>query len=101
MRTKRMTISDARKIYTDAGGQFFTKKSMNFWGTRIVSGLYSNRCFITTEFDYSGEHRYFNIRQFSEDYTKIRTVSPFNQITTKQMAVDLVHNPHGWVDSSF
>lgn len=98
---KRITMAEARKIHTKAGGKFFTRESMNYWGTRIVTGLYSNRCFITSEYDYSGEHRFFNVRQFSEDYTRIRTVSPFNKLDTKQKAVNLAHNPHGWVDSAF
>lgn len=101
MKTKRITMSEARKIYVEAGGKFFTRGSMNYWGTKIVTGLYVNRCFITSEYDFIGEHRFFNIRQFSEDYTKIRTVSPFNKLTTKQQAIDLAHNPNGWVNSAF
>lgn len=101
MKTKRITMSEARKIYVEADGKFFTKETMNYWGTKIVSGLYSNRCFITSEYDYTGEHRFFNVRQFSEDYTKIRTVSEFNKLTTKQQAIDLAHNPNKWVNSAF
>lgn len=101
MKARQITLSEARSIYTRSGGKFFTKESMNFWGTKIVSGLYKNRCFITSEYDYSGEHRFFNVRQFSEDFRKTRTVSKFNELTTKQQAIDLVHNPSKWENSSF
>lgn len=96
-----ITLSKARKIYEGSGGNFFTKQTMNYWGTRIASGLYANRCFITSEYDYTGEYRFFNVRQFSEDYTKIRTVSEFNKLTTKQQAVSIVHHPEKWIKSSF
>ena len=101
MGTNRITLAQARKIHTDAGGYFFSKGSMNFWGTKIMSRLYANRCFITSEYDFSGEHRYFNVRQFSEDFKKIRTVSEFNKLTNKQQAINLAHNPNKWVKSSF
>ena len=96
-----MTLAEAKKIYENNGGKFFTKDTMEFWGTKVESGLYSNRCFITSDNDFSGEHRYYNVRQFSEDYTKTRTVSEFNKLTTKEQAVALVHNPDDWVDSAF
>ena len=96
-----MRLAEAKKIYIKAGGKFFTKGTMNFWGSQIASDLYSNRCFITSEFDFTGDNRFYNVRQFSEDYTKIRTVSPFNQLTTKQQAIDLVHNSSKWVKSVY
>ena len=101
MKARQITLSEARSIYTRSGGKFFTKETMNYWGTKIVSGLYKNRCFITSEYDYSGEHRYFNVRQFSENYKRTRTVSEFNKLTTKQQAIDVVHNPDKWVHSEF
>lgn len=101
MATRRIRMPEAKRIYTESGGKFFTKEFMNYWGTKIESDLYSNNCFITSEYDFSGEHRFFNVRQFSNDYKRTRTVSKFNTLTTKQQAVDLVHNPNKWVDSSF
>lgn len=101
MAKRRVTMAEARKIYTQAGGNFFHKETVNFWGTKIVSGLYANRCFITSEYDFSGEYHFFNVRQYSEDYKSIRTVSEFNKLTTKQQAVDFVHNPNRWVNSHF
>lgn len=96
-----MTLAYARKIYEKSGGKFFTKDTMNFWGTKIVSDLLDNRCFITSDFDFSGEHRFYNVRQFSEDFKRTRTVSEFNKLTSKKEALELAKNPKKWADSSF
>lgn len=74
-----MTLAEAKKIYKTGKGHFFDKDTMKFWGSRIESELYPNRCFITSEDDFSGEERLFTVRQFSEDYKRIDTVGEFQE----------------------
>lgn len=90
--TKQVTMAEARKIYIKAGGQFFSKETMNFWGTRIESGLYKNRTFITSEYDYTGTYRFFNVRRFSSDFKDIKTVGKFNEIKSKEKAKRLAQS---------
>ena len=33
-----MTLAEAKKIYESNGGKFFTKDTMEFWGTKVESG---------------------------------------------------------------
>ena len=50
-----MTIADVKQANKNAGYYFFSKDTMRFFGTRIVSALYKNNTFITT--DYTGFER--------------------------------------------
>lgn len=82
-----MTMSDARKIYVANGGHFFDRDTMRFFGSRIESNLYKNRCFVTSDSNYDGSARYYNVRRFSEDFHDIDTVGEFNAITSKRVAL--------------
>lgn len=81
-----MTMSMARAKYEEKGGHFFDRRTMRFWGSRIESELYQNRCFITSEKNYDGSKRYYNVRRFSDDFSSIEDVAEFNQITSKKLA---------------
>ena len=50
-----MTIADVRQANKDAGYYFFSRDTMQFFGTRIESALYKNNTFITS--DYTGFER--------------------------------------------
>ena len=41
-----MTLSEAKAIYKTGGGHFFDRETFKYWGTRIESALYKNRCFV-------------------------------------------------------
>jgi hypothetical protein len=62
---------------------------MTFFGSRIESPLYPNRCFVTSENNFDGTERYYNIRRFNESYTDVETLGEFNTIYTKSSAVTL------------
>lgn len=84
-----MTMAEAKKIYRKGGGHFFDTDTLRFWGSRIESSLYKNRCFITSEDNYDGSKRYYNVRRFNEDYTRIEDMSEFNTIENKEDAIRL------------
>lgn len=64
-----MTISDVKRINKENGFYFFERDTMRFFGTKIVSTLYKNNTFITS--DYTGFER--NKRKY--------TVRVFNALT--------------------
>lgn len=89
-----MTLASAKAIYNQYGGHFFDRDTMRFFGSKIESDLYSNRCFITSENNFDGTKRYYNVRRFNSDYTDIETIGTFNTIkdkdTARQIAKEVV-----------
>ena len=89
MKTK-MTFDKARKLYIQQGGKFFTDKVINYSGTEIVTPLYENNCFITSEYDMTGRIKFYNVRQFSKDYKHIHTIGNYNHNTSFKEAKNLL-----------
>ena len=85
-----MTLAEAKEIYKKTGSHFFDKETMKFFGSRIESGLYKNRCFITSEKNFDGTARFYTVRRFNEDYTNIETIGEFNRIKTIYGAREVV-----------
>lgn len=81
-----MTLAEAKYEYSKTGGHFFDRETMRFFGSRIESGLYKNRCFITSEKNFDGTKRFYTVRRFNEDFTSIDTIGEFNKITSKVTA---------------
>ena len=81
------TIADVKRANKEKGYHFFDKETMKYWGCKIESTLYKNMCFITSELDFSGEHRYYNVRQFDPETCHINTIGEFNCCTSKEQAV--------------
>jgi len=84
-----ITLSEAKAIHTNSGNHFFDKDTFKFWGSKIESVLYANRCFVTSEDNFDTTARFYNVRQFSEDFTKIETVIDFNTLTNKNVAREM------------
>ena len=88
-----MTMSDARGLYKQCGGHFFDRDTMRFFNSKIVSSLYKNRCFITSEkTNFNSSLIKFTVRQFSKCYTKVNTVSDFLQFRNIESARDFARN---------
>lgn len=94
-----MTMADVRKANADAGYYFFEKDTMRFFGTRIVSSLYKNNTFITS--DYTGferNKRKFTVRVFDEKSGSVETArfqngnSTFNAFSSVEDARDFARN---------
>jgi len=78
------TMSEAKAIYNDQEhAEFFSRETMKYWGCRIESGLYKNRCFITSENNFDGSRRAYTVRRFSEDFKRIETIGEFQEHATK------------------
>lgn len=84
-----MKLREALKIYVKNGGHFFDEATMNIFGSKLESELFHNRCFVTSEYSFDGTARFYNIRRFSEDYTKIEQLEEFNEISSLEEAVKI------------
>lgn len=69
-----ITMSEAIEVYKSYGGHFFDEDTMRFWNSTIVSPLFSNKCFVTSEDNYNRTEQLFSIRQFSEDFSSVDTI---------------------------
>lgn len=81
-----MTLAEAKAIYRTGKGHFFDRETLKYWGCRIESSLYKNRCFVTSELDFNGSRRAFTVRRFSPDFLRIETVGEFQGYALKDTA---------------
>ena len=80
-------MSEARCLYKQCGGRFFDRDTMKFFNSKIVSSLYQNRCFITSEkAGFTSSNIKFTVRQFSKCFTEVNTVSDFLQFRNIESA---------------
>lgn len=85
-----MNMTEAKRLYKGYGGYFFDKDTMNFWGSRTESKLFKNYFFITSELDFYGKKRFYTVRRFSENYSKVEDVSEFQEFETKDEAIEFM-----------
>ena len=83
-----MRMQEAIKKYQSTGKHFFDEDTIEFWGTKLESDLFDNRCFVTSEDDFYKTKRLFTVRQFSEKYDATETIGEFQQYQTKEEAVE-------------
>lgn len=81
-----ITLSEAKAIYKTGSGHFFDRETFKYWGSRIESTLYKNRCFVTSENNFDGSRRAYTVRRFSPDFLHIETVGEFQQYALKETA---------------
>ena len=72
-----MTMKRAMEIYKAAGGHFFDKGAMRFFNSKIETDLMDNRCFVTSERQFTHLPKRYTIRRFSEDYTDVKDICEF------------------------
>lgn len=78
-----MTISDVKRINKENGFYFFERDAMRFFGTKIVSTLYKNNTFITS--DYTGferNKRKYTVRVFNASTGAVYTAKDKNGNST-------------------
>ena len=71
------TIADVRRANFAAGYYFFSRATMKFFGSSVVSILYKNRCFVTRELGYDLTRYYYTVRRFDPQTAQIDTVGEF------------------------
>lgn len=86
-------MTDVKQANKDAGYYFFSRDTMRFFGTRIVSALYKNNTFITTDYtDFERNNRAYSVRVFHPETGIVDTAkfpdgkSTFNKFSTIESA---------------
>jgi len=83
-------ISEIKYKNQMAGRFFFSKDSMRFFKSRILSTIYKGSYFITSEANgFNDDSRSFTV-QFASKNGDIDTVGGFNRFKTKQQAVKFI-----------
>lgn len=68
-----ITLAEAKAIYRTGKGHFFDRETFKYWGSRIESALYKNRCFVTSENNFDSSRRAYTVRRFSPDFLHVET----------------------------
>lgn len=87
-----MTMGQAKKIYNGTGKYFFSADTMKFWNSRILTPLYPNRTFVTSEDSYDRSKLLYTVRRFTEDFKDVFTVDEFQQYETAEEAIEATKN---------
>lgn len=94
-----MTMADVKQANKDAGYYFFSRDTMRFFGTRIVSALYKNNTFITSDYtDFERNNRAYSVRVFHPETGIVDTAkfsngqSTFNKFSTIESAREFARN---------
>ena len=82
-----MNLQQAKRIYARTGHHFFDADTMRFWGSKIETDLFENRCFVTSEDNFDQSGRFYNVRRFGKDFRTIDTIGEFNSHITLEDAV--------------
>ena len=94
-----MTMADVKQANKDAGYYFFSRDTMQFFGTRIVSALYKNNTFITSDYTaFERNNRAYSVRVFHPETGIVDTAkfpdgkSTFNKFSTIESAREFARN---------
>tara|TARA_R110000824_G_scaffold388405_3_gene583975 strand:+ start:960 stop:1226 length:267 start_codon:yes stop_codon:yes gene_type:complete len=76
-------MADIKRNNKQAGLHFFDKDTMNYFDSKIETGLYKDNTFITSErHNDSNEPRRFTIRKALECGKSIKTIGNFGEFET-------------------
>lgn len=81
--------------YKRHGGHFFDEETLRFWGSKVVSNLYENRCFVTVEDNFNRTESLYTVRRFTEDYQYVETVGEFQGHTNREDAIEVAKGVKG------
>ena len=91
--TPYATMADVRAANKEAGMNWFSKDSMQFFDSRVETVLYRGRYFITSEQDHhGGAPRTFTVR-YAQDDGDILTIGGFGEHATLTAAMNAM-----WAD---
>lgn len=80
----RLMLEDSRA----RGDYFFSKETMEFWGSAIESELLENNTFVTSEDNFDKTKRLYTARHYNWDRHSVETIGEFQQFTTRTAAIE-------------
>ena len=66
---------------------FFTKKTMKFWGSKIVAGMYDNDAFVTIEDNFERTKKLYTSRYYDWDKHRVEDISRFQEFDNLEDAI--------------
>jgi hypothetical protein len=57
------------------GSNFFTPATMEFWGSEVVSGMYGNNTFVTSEDNFNRTKKLYSVRYYDWDNHEVETIT--------------------------
>jgi hypothetical protein len=69
------------------GNFFFTRETMNFWGSKVVAGMFNNNTFVTSEDTFDRSQKLFTARQYDWEKHDVKTIGEFQQFKAIEDAV--------------
>lgn len=87
-----MTINQMIKINKKHGYNFFDKKTMEFWNSKIETEVFENNTFVTSENNYDRTKILYTARLFNPISGRIKTIGEFQQFETLEEAIEFAKN---------
>lgn len=79
----RLMLEDSRA----RGDYFFSKETMEFWGSAVVGGLFENNTFVTSEDNFNRTQKLYTARHYNWDTHSVETIGEFQQFKTWTEAI--------------
>lgn len=88
----KLTLAQIKERNKQAGQHWFSRDTMNFFGSHIETQPNKYNLFITSENNMDGTKRYYNVRMFCQGNADIATLAEFNTLTSKKAAREFRDN---------
>lgn len=69
------------------GNYFFTKDTMDFWGSVVEYGMFSNSTFVTSEDNFNRTKKLFTARYYDWEKHSVETIGEFQQFDNLDDAI--------------
>lgn len=70
------------------GEKYFTKETMEWWGSEIVAGMFANDTFVTSEDNFNKTKKLFSVRRYHWDTHDVETIGEFQQFDNAEDAIE-------------
>lgn len=70
-----MINSKMKRAIKLSEGYFFSKETMNFWNSKVESGMYDNDTFVTSEDNYDRTKKLYSVRHYDWEKHEVETIT--------------------------
>ena len=82
------TMADVRRHNKEAGYHFFDRDTMAFWGSKVMTPLYANNTFVTSDDNFDRTKKLYTVRRYNPESGEVDTVGEFQAFKTLTSAKD-------------
>ena len=80
-------MKDAIADSLSHGENYFTKETMEWWGSEVVAGIFDNDTFVTVEDNFNKTKRLYTARKYDWNTHDVETISGFQQFDNSADAI--------------